>query len=82
MASGGDAVKQLQSRRKIASIGMSNRSDMRKANGSEGSYFPVSIALTDCRDTREEIGQILLTPVALRTQDFQAVFHSASPRAM
>lgn len=31
---------------------------------------------------REEISQILLAPIALGAQDFKAVFHSASPRAM
>ena len=41
----------VQSFRKICSIGSPNRSAMRKARGSEGSYLPVSIALTDWRDT-------------------------------
>src|SRR5688572_27740482 len=35
-----------QSRRKISSIDNSNRSDIRNASGSDGSYLPVSIALT------------------------------------
>src|SRR5690606_18489999 len=39
------------SRRKICSIGSPKTSEIRKASGSEGSYLPVSIALTLWRET-------------------------------
>ena len=42
---------------KMSSIGRSNSSAMRKASGSEGSYLPVSIALTLCRETSRRLAR-------------------------
>lgn len=44
------SVNPLQSSLKIASIGLANSREIRNASGSEGSYFPVSIALTLWRE--------------------------------
>src|SRR5690606_33105359 len=51
MSSCGVRAARDHSRRKSSSIGRPNTSEMRKASGSEGSYLPVSIALTLWRET-------------------------------
>ena len=65
-----------QSLEKIASIGSSNMAAIRKASGRLGSYLPVSIALTLCRETSSRVGEVALAPVALGAQHLEPVLHA------
>ena len=59
----------------MVSMGLLKRRASLKASGRLGSNLPVSMALTDWRETSRRLGEVGLAPVALGAEDAESVFH-------